>query len=96
MIFDKEVILNDLLKILENTVDWENFVGAIGPETRLVADLGFASADLVILASEIEEQYKRQNLPFYKLFMTANGRYVDDLHVSELVNFLHNHLNNNP
>jgi acyl carrier protein len=93
--FVKETILGDLLKILEEmTSDWEmEFAGAIGPETHLVADLSFESIDVVNLAITIEEHFQRRNLPFQKLVMTPDGRYVDDLCVSELVDFLCTHIN---
>ena len=88
---EKDVILHDLVEILDNmTSDWESgFAGRIGPETRLVVDLGFESIDVVELAGEIGEHFKHPNLPFQQLLMTADGRYVDDLQVSELVDFLY-------
>ena len=93
---DKDAILDDIRKILHDmTSDWEMaFADAIGPETRLMADLTFESIDVVQLAVAIEEHFNRSNLPFQKLLMTADGRYVDDLRLSELVNFVYTQLNN--
>jgi acyl carrier protein len=93
---DKDVIRSDLIKILEDmTSEWEmEFAGAIGPESRLMADLEFTSIDVVELAISIEEHFHRANLPYQKLVMTADGRYVDDLRVSEVVDFLYTHVNN--
>jgi acyl carrier protein len=86
-------ILTDLLKILEEvTSDWDvGLAGAIGPETRLVGDLGFESIDAVQLIIAIEEHYQRRDLPFEELFM-AEGRYVDEVRVSDAVDFLARHL----
>jgi len=70
------------------TDDWETgFTGGLGPETRLMADLGFESIDVVHLIIAIEEHYKREDLEFEKLLM-REGRYVDDLTVRELADFL--------
>jgi len=93
--FDKQAILGDILKILEDmTSDWEmGFAGKIDPETRLVADLAFESLDVVQLAVAIEEHFKSSGLPFQKLFMRRDGGYVDDVRVSEVVDFLYNHIN---
>jgi acyl carrier protein len=94
--FEKQAILGEILKILEDmTSDWEmGFAGKIGPETRLVADLAFESLDVVQLAVAIEEHFKSSGLPFQKLFMRRDGGYVDDVRVSEVVDFLFNHINN--
>jgi acyl carrier protein len=91
---DEDVILGDVLKILEDiTPDWETeFAGEIGPETRLIADLGLDSSQLAMLAGDIEEHFNQRNLPFRKLLITADGRYVEDLRVSELVSFLSTHV----
>lgn len=92
-VFGKDVILSDIVKILQDmTSDWEmGFSGKIGSETRLIGDLGFESIDIVQLAVAIEEHFNRRDLPFQDLFMT-DGRYVEDLKVSDLVDFLCAHL----
>ena len=93
---DKDVILSSMLTILQDmTSDWEmEFSGVIGPETRLMADLGFTSIDVVEIAVTIEEHFHRPSLPFQKLVMTPEGRYVEDLRVSEIVEFLDIYVNN--
>lgn len=87
-------IQDDLVELLTDlTSDWDRGFGdPIGRPTRLVADLGFDSVDVVQLAIAIEEQYQRRKLPFEKLLM-VDGRYVDDVTVGELVDFLTAHLN---
>ncbi len=92
--FEKDAIFNDMTKILENlTSDWDTaHEGSITPETRLIADLGFESIDVVQLVVAIEEHYQRRDLPFMELLM-ENGRYVDDLKVADAVHFLNKHLN---
>ncbi len=91
--FDKDTILRDLLKILKDMPsDWESgFSGTIGADTRLVADLALESIQIVQLVIAIEKHFQRQGLPFQTLFMSDN-RNVDDIRVSDVVDFLHTHL----
>jgi acyl carrier protein len=89
----KEALLHDVIRILEDiTSDWDlEFSGGINHDTRLIADLAFESIDVVEFVVAIEGQFMRRDLPFEKLLM-VDGRYVDDLHVAEVVDFLHEHL----
>lgn len=86
-------ILADVIEILEGiTQDWDTELsGKIGADTALMSDLTFESIDVVMLIVAIEERFKKTGLPFEELLMT-DGRYVDDLRVSELVSFLEEHL----
>jgi acyl carrier protein len=80
----------DLLK--DTTQDWDlELDEKISPKTQLVEDLSFASVDIIHLIVSIEEHYK-QKLGFQELVM-RNGRYVDDISVSELVDFVSTKLN---
>ncbi len=92
--YQKDVILRDVSEILLGMIgDWEtDFSGEVGPETLLVSDLGMESIDVVGLIIAIEEHYQRQDIPFVELVM-VNERYVEDLSVRELVDFLYQHLN---
>lgn len=90
---DREVIARDVIRILYDMIgDWEtDFQGAIGPETTLIGDLTFESIDIVQLGGLLEEHFQQENLPFEKLLL-VNGRYVEDLHVGQIVDFLYEHL----
>lgn len=94
---DKEVgndqVTEELVAILENlTGDWETgFNGAIGPNTMLISDLGFESIDVVHLIVALEEHFRRNDLPFESLLMDE-GRYVQDLRVGDVANFLRQHV----
>jgi acyl carrier protein len=85
-----ETIVKDLVGILSDMMqDWETeYSGGIGADTRLVADLGFESIDVVMLIGEIHRHYNRRNLPFEQLFVRG-GRYVDDVTVGAVAQFLH-------
>lgn len=87
-------ILDTLVDILEDiTQEWDTELsGNIGPDTSLMNDLTFESIDVVMLIVAIEERFGKTGLPFEELLM-VDGRYVDDLRVSELVSFLEAQLN---
>jgi acyl carrier protein len=91
---DSGQILANLVEILEEiTQDWDTELsGKISADTSLMNDLTFESIDVVMLIVAIEERFKKTGLPFDELLM-VDGRYVDDLRVSELAGFLETHLN---
>jgi len=80
-------VLNDM------TQDWElDSTEGIGPKTGLMNDLEFESIDIVQLAVALEQNFNKKGLPFEQLFM-KDGDYVDEIYVSEVVNFMGNNLN---
>ena len=87
----QDVILTDVINLLNQLArDWE-YSGEITPDTLLFADLGFESIDAVILASFVQEHYGRP-FPFPQLLAEIGERQVKDLQISELVEFIHEHL----
>jgi len=87
----KDQIMNDLAGILRN-FNGREYSGDIGPDTRFFGDLGLASIDAVVLGEMLEEHYGRK-LPFHLFMADLGRRAVRDLPLSELVAFLHPHLN---
>lgn len=80
-------IQSDIIEILKDmTQEWDLDVDKIGPDTKLVEDLSFASVDIIHLVVSIEEHFK-QKLGFNELLM-SDGRYVDDLSINEVTNFV--------
>ncbi|MCB1994304.1 MAG: sulfotransferase [Burkholderiaceae bacterium] len=69
----------------ELTADWDLDL-TMGPDTTMVADIGFASIDFIQLVVAIENAYKRK-LGFQDLLM-RNGSYVSDLSVREFAVFV--------
>jgi acyl carrier protein len=94
-LFSEQKILNDLVKILQDmTADWDiDFNGSIGPETKLIEDLGFESIDVVQFIVAMEEHFQRRGLPWEDIFM-MNGRYIDEIKVADTLTILMPHLNN--
>lgn len=89
---NRETILTDVIGLLQQLArDWE-YSGEITPDTWLFGDLGFESIDAVILASFVQEHYG-QPFPFPQLLAELGQRDVRDLKISELVGFIHKHLN---
>ena len=88
----RDAVLTDVLNLLNQLArDWE-YSGEISPETFLFADLGFESIDAVVLASFIQEHYKRQ-FPFPQLLAELGRREIKDIRLGELVEFIQQHLN---
>jgi acyl carrier protein len=82
----------DLGKIFDETMgDWE-YSGEFTPETRLFADLGLESIDLVALGGAIEERYRR-TFPFAQWLTQMRDQQVDDIRVRDVIQFLHDNLN---
>jgi acyl carrier protein len=86
-------ILKGLLEILEDMIaDWDMDLDApLGPDTRLIADLNFESIDVVQFVAAIEEHFRNRAIPFEELVM-QDGRYVDEITVSTVRDFLAIHL----
>ena len=93
--FSEQTILSNITEILQDmTADWDtDFSGPIGPETKLVDDLGFESIDIVQFIVAIEERFQRRGLPWEEILM-SNGRYVDEIKVGDTSSLLFPHLNN--
>jgi acyl carrier protein len=70
------------------TTDWDlSYTDPINPETRLMADLAFESIDVVQLVVAIEAHFGRRKMHFEQLMM-VDGRYVQELQVKQIVDFL--------
>jgi acyl carrier protein len=93
-LYDREAIMNDLIRYIEENVsEWESqFERAIGPESFFGADLGFKSLDFIRLITAIQQQHVQAYIPFQDLFVSDNGEVLQDIQVSQLVDFLHKHL----
>ena len=78
----------DILK--DMTQEWDMDTVAINSGTKLMENLGFVSVDIIHLVVSIEEHLK-QKLGFNALLM-RDGRYVDDLSVEEIANFVSSQL----
>jgi acyl carrier protein len=91
----RDQIAAELEKIFQETMgDWE-YSGEIAAETRLFADLGLESIDMVALGGAIEEHYRR-TFPFAQWLSSLRDQQVDDIRVSEVIQFLHDNLNSSP
>ncbi|MBY8966094.1 MAG: acyl carrier protein [Algiphilus sp.] len=85
-----EAILQRLKDVLEDFIeDWDiELEEEIGRDTLLLADLEFESIDIIQLVVAIEETFGKRKLPFEQVLM-KDGRYVDDLSVGAIADFLH-------
>lgn len=84
-----DALVQPLIALLQDfTQDWDHsFDGEMGRSTRLFADLGFESIDIIQLAVAIQEEVVKKRVSFDKLLM-KDGRYVDDLSIGQIADFL--------
>jgi acyl carrier protein len=92
--FTPHAVEHDVLDIVRfMTSDWDLDPGiSLGVETYLVKDLDCASIDIVELIVTLQDHFDRHDLPFEQLLM-SDQRYVDDIRIQEVVDFLVKHLN---
>lgn len=84
-------VQSDIIAILKDmTQEWDMDLSELNAETKLMENLGFVSVDIIHLVVSIEEHFK-QKLGFNSLLM-QDGRYVDDLSIEEISNFVSNQL----
>ena len=81
-----------LARVMEATAaltqDWDRvFAAPIAPETRLVADLGCQSLDIIVLTAQLSRQLQRNDIPFERLLL-ANGKPVADISLGAMADFL--------
>lgn len=80
-------VIDDLIQ------DWGlELEAGIGAATQLVADLEFASVDIIQLCVALEQAYARK-LAFQNLLM-RDGSYVGDLSVTQIVRYVETRLKN--
>ncbi len=86
---NEQDVSNQLVGILTDmTSDWDiELDSEINRETRLIADLAFESIDIVELVVAIELTFNSRGIPFERLLM-VDGRYVDDLSVAQVGDFV--------
>lgn len=89
MPLSSEAATTKLIALLQDfTQDWDSgFEGEMTRGTKLLADLGFESIDIIQLVVAIQEDIARRKLSFDQLLM-RNGRYVDDLSIGEIADYL--------
>jgi acyl carrier protein len=70
------------------TRDWDRaFASPIAADTRLIADLGCQSLDIVVLTAQLSRDLDRRDIPFERLLM-AGGKPVGDISVRMMADFL--------
>jgi acyl carrier protein len=86
-----ELITRNLAEVMAAAFPDRDLPTNIGPETRVFADLGLASIDVVVLGERLEQFYGRR-LPFGPFLASLRARGADDLALGELVAFLQQHV----
>ena len=82
-----DAIYRDLSSVMATAFPDRDPPGDVGPHTRVFADLGMASIDVVVLGEKLEQFYGRK-LPFGQFLAGLRNRGADDIELGELVAFL--------
>jgi acyl carrier protein len=91
----RDEILRDLIELLRQLADDWEYSGDITEQTRLLADLGLESLDVVVLGTAVQEHYQ-QILPFSEFFAELGQRDARDVTIGEWADFIYAHLDKQP
>lgn len=84
---DGQTILSSVISTIEDLVrDWD-LDQPVDKHTRIVADLGFESIDLIQMVAALEQQFNHPDVSLADLLI-VDGRYVDDLTVGQVAEAL--------
>ncbi len=86
-----EQLYRDLAEVMATAFPDRDISVDVGPDTRLFADLGFASIELVVLGERLEQFYGKR-LPFGQFLAGLRTRGAEDLALGDLVGFLQAHV----
>lgn len=81
--YDHATTLATVIRTIEGLVqDWE-IDEPIDARTKVVADLGFESVDLIQMIGALEESFRAHRLSLVDM-LVVDGRYVDDLSIAQI------------
>lgn len=83
----REAVLAQVVRLVKTVAADLDFAGDVGETTRLFGDLNWQSVDMVVLAHDIQQQYKR-TFPFADFFGRAANRESSGVTVGELAEFV--------
>lgn len=83
-------LLADLAHVVRTAFPDRDFPDAVDRSTRVLADLGLASIEIVVLAEKLDAHFGKR-LPFGTFLKGLRERGADDIEVGELVAFLEQH-----
>lgn len=86
-----EQLYRDLAEIMATAFPDRDFPVDVGPDTRVFADLGMASIELVVLGERLEQFYGRK-LPYGPFLSALRKQGAEDLELGQLVGFLQQHV----
>ncbi len=91
----RDQVLADVLTILRSLADDWEYSGDLNENTRLLADMGLESLDIVVLGANVQAQYK-QVLPFSEFFAEVGQRDLPDITIGQWADFIYAHLGAKP
>lgn len=86
-----EQLYRDLAEVMATAFPDRDISVDVGPDTRVFADLGLASIELVVLGERLEQFYGRK-LPYGPFLADLRRGGAEDLGLGALVGFLQQHV----
>jgi len=86
-----EQLYADLATVMATAFPDRDISVTVGPDTRVFADLGMASIELIVLGERLEQFYGRK-LPFGPFLAGLRKQGAEDLELGTLVEFLRSHV----
>jgi acyl carrier protein len=84
-------LLADLSEVVRHTFSDRDFPDTVGASTRVLADLGLASIEIVVLAERLEAHFGRR-LAFGTFLKELRATGAEDIELGQLVTFLQGQL----
>lgn len=79
----RSTTMDTVITTIESLVqDWD-VDEPVGPDTRVVADLGFESIDLIQMVAALERAFRLTGRSLVDM-LVADGQYVDDLSIGQI------------
>ena len=86
-----DLLYRNLAEVMTATFPDRDLPQEVGPHTRIFADIGMASIELVVLGERLE-QYFGKRLPFGPFLASLRDAGAEDLELGDLVEFLQQHV----
>tara|TARA_R100000027_G_scaffold26373_1_gene19126 strand:+ start:14705 stop:14992 length:288 start_codon:yes stop_codon:yes gene_type:complete len=89
---NSEEVLQTVIEVIEEiTEDWDLEEIGLGADSRLSADLGFSSVDVVQLFASLSARFQRK-FRYDRLIVDEGGQYRDELSIGEIATYLENEM----
>ena len=91
-LLERSAVLATVIMTLGELIQDLDIEEPIGPDTRVVADLGFESIDLIQMVAALEQAFRPRRISLVDM-LVVDGRYRDDLRVTDIAEAIQMRIN---